>query len=82
MMENVLEDLGWFIDTDKPAHGTVGSKPGGERATDVALELISPVLTSKQVTAKSMVLEAQRMALAQPASVNRRRVEAGGGTRD
>ena len=29
MLENALSDLGWTVDTDKPAHGSPGHRPDG-----------------------------------------------------
>ena len=60
MLENALAELGWMIDTDKPAHGSVGAKPGGSKAIDVALEMIEPALTQCRVAQRSLVMEAHR----------------------
>ena len=49
-----------MIDTDKPAHGSTGSKPEGGREIDVALEMLEAALTQQRVAQRSLVLEAHR----------------------
>ena len=49
MLENALSDLGWTIDTDKPAHGSPGFRPEGYQDIDVPLEMIEPALTQRRV---------------------------------
>ena len=60
MLENALSDLGWTIDTDKPAHGSHGHRPDGYQEIDVPLELIEPAMTQQRIAKQSMVLDAHR----------------------